>query len=214
MQLNKLKATCQRPLEQKQAYLKTKIEQLPVLDADPTGLRVDLSIEDPSTGEHKLIDVTVAHTTSATYLPRELNAVKQRQMSATFSTDFKLPDTLITEPSPTLAHKEKIKHEKYSRLIVVTKKQYNQNKRKQAPSFAPFALADNGELGPTALALQEWLVEHYRKHLLTEPPRLDGLLPQALIRLFRHNLKLSVQLALASGFGASLNATGLPWNSL
>ena len=63
------------PLDQKQAYLKSKIELLPTIN-DPTGLRVDLSIEDPVTGEHKLIDVTVAHTTAASYLSKELNAVK------------------------------------------------------------------------------------------------------------------------------------------
>ena len=50
-------------IEQRQLALKPKIDALPVLDKDPTGLRVDLSLEDTQSGEHKLIDVTVAHTT-------------------------------------------------------------------------------------------------------------------------------------------------------
>ena len=95
----------------------------------------------------------------------------------------------------------------------MTKRQYTQRERKQAPSFSPFALADNGELGPSAISFQEWLVERYRKHLLTEPPRIDGLTPQALVRFFRHRLKLSVQFALASGYGAMLNAAGGPWDN-
>ena len=201
------------PIEQKQAYPKSIIQQLPVLNNDPTGLRVDLSIEDPTTGEHKLIDVTVSHTTSASYLSSEFKAVTQRQLSTTFANSLKLPDTLLTEPSPTLAHKEKLKIEKYSRLLVVTKRQYTQRKRKQAPSFSPFALADNGELGPSAISFQEWLVERYRKHIVAEPPHIDELDSQALIRSFRHRLKLSVQIALASGYGAMLNSAGGPWDS-
>ena len=110
------------PLDQKQTYLKSKIELLSIIN-DPTGLRVDLSIEDPVTGEHKLIDVTVAHTTSASYLSKELNAVKQRQTSATFANNHQLPNPLLNDPSPTLAKKEKDKCEKYSRLLLVTKKQ-------------------------------------------------------------------------------------------
>ena len=110
-----------------------------------------------------------------------------------------------------MAQKEKDKCEKYSCLLLVTKKQYTQQKRKQAPTFAPFAIADNGELGPDATALQEWIVEHYRRKIVLEPKRLDGCSPQSLIRDFRRRLKVSVQQALASGFDASLNATGLPW---
>ena len=90
------------PLNQKQVFLQSKIELLPAIK-DPTGLRVDLSIEDPVTGEHKLIDVTVAHTTAASYLSKELNAVKQRQVSATFANNHKLPNPLHNDPSPTLA---------------------------------------------------------------------------------------------------------------
>jgi len=201
------------PLEQKQAYLKSIVDSLPHLAGDLTGLRVDLSLEDPVTGELKLVDVTVAHTTSASYLLRELNAVKKRQTSTTFAQELHLPDACISEPCPTLATKEKQKTEKYSRLLLVTKKQYSQRKRKQAPSFSPFAIADNGELGQSAMALQEWLVDKYRKQLVAETtPRLDGSTPQQLIRSFRHNLKLSVQFALAAGVGAVLNSTGLAWH--
>lgn len=95
------------PVEVKQKLLREKINQLPVLASDPAGLRVDLSIEDPLTGEMKLIDVTVAHTTAASYLQKELAAVKQRKTSTTFATNLKLPDALVNEPSPTLATKEK-----------------------------------------------------------------------------------------------------------
>jgi hypothetical protein len=209
--IEQVEADLSMPVDIKQKLLKDKITQLPVLASDPTGLRVDLSIEDPLSGEMKLLDVTVAHTTAASYLQKELAAVKQRKTSTTFAANLKLPDAFVNEPSPTLATKEKQKCEKYSRLMLVTKKQFNQRKRPQAPTFAPFAVADNGELGPEAMALQEWLVERFRKRIASAPPRLDGETPQALVRTFRHDLKIAVQVALAAGVGAVLNSAGHAW---
>jgi hypothetical protein len=108
--------------------------------------------------------------------------------------------------------KEKIKTEKYSRLMAVTAKQFTQRKRRQAPTFAPFALADNGELGTAATHTQEWIVEHYRRMHKRSPPRLDGQTIPTLVRVFRHDLKRNVMLALAAGFGAALNAAGQAWH--
>jgi hypothetical protein len=197
-------------IEQRQVILKPKIEALPVLNQDPTGLRVDISMEDPVTGEQKLIDVTITHTTSASYIAQEFKAVVQRQTSSNFAKNFSLPDPIAQDPSPTLVNKEKQKSEKYSRLIAVATKQHAQRKRRQAPTFSPFALADNGELGTPASHCQEWIVEHYRRSLTRDPQRLDGITIPQLVRDFRHELKMNVLFALVAGFGATLNAAGQP----
>ena len=52
--IEKVELDLTTPLKQKQAYLKSIIQQLPVLNSDPTGLRVDLSIEDLTTGSTNL----------------------------------------------------------------------------------------------------------------------------------------------------------------
>jgi hypothetical protein len=206
--INQLDGDPSVSIEQRHDILKPKIDALPILNQDPTGLRVDISMEDPISGEHKLIDVTVTHTTAATYIAQEFRAVIQRQTSSDFAKNFSLPDPIAQDPSPTLLSKEKQKVEKYSRLMAVTAKQHAQRKRKQAPTFAAFALADNGELGSSAAHCQEWMVEQYRRSLIRAPKRLDGMTIPRLVRTFRHDLRIGVLFALATGFGATLNAAG------
>jgi hypothetical protein len=194
-------------LEQRQARLEPKIQALPVLQ-DPTGLRVDISLEDPTSGEHKLVDVTITHSTAASYLAKEFSAVSQRYVSNGFASTFNLPDFCGLDPSPLLVQKEKEKTEKYSRLLMVTNKQYAKRMRRQAPVFAPFALSNNGELGQAASSVQEWVVGHYRKHIIRGPQSMDGITIAARVHSFRHNTRISVLAALLAGFGATLNAAG------
>jgi hypothetical protein len=81
------------------------IEALPGLkESDTTGLRLDIAIEDTTTGEVCWVDATAVHTTSPSYLAEEVKATVSRQLSAAFATDYKLPDLLQEEPSPILAN--------------------------------------------------------------------------------------------------------------
>ena len=75
------------------------------------------------------------------------------------------------------------------------------------PAFSPFVIADNGELTPTAISFQEWLVEAYRCKI-QQDSRTDGLTISRLVTDFRHRLKIAVQIALAAGLGVMIAAAG------
>jgi hypothetical protein len=194
--------------EQKQALIQSKIDLLPARGVESNGLRIDLELVDTHTDEVKWIDVTAVHTTCDSYISDELKSVIKRKVSGEIAEEMKVPDVVASNPSPTLLVRETSKKEKYSRLVCVAKKQFLEGKRRAVPQFTPFALADNGELTPTSLALQEWIVQAYRRKTQAEGPRADGLQVSQLVVSFRHRLKLAVQFALASGVGAMINAAG------
>ena len=58
-----------------------RIDALPaVAKDDAVGLRIDLELEDPATGETKWID-TIVHTAAESYREREFKAVVARNVS-------------------------------------------------------------------------------------------------------------------------------------
>ena len=122
------------------------------------GLRIDAAIENPVTGETKWTDVSVMHTSAASYVDVELKAVGQQMNASNIAATFELPDYLKAKPSPSLLKREAEKKLKYSRLITVAQKQTKEKKRLQCPTFASFIVSDFGDLSPDALDLQEWLV--------------------------------------------------------
>ena len=102
-----------------------------------------------------------------------------------------MPDALQFTPSPALLDREALKVEKYSRLVMVAKKQHTDKKRFSLPTFIPFAVSDIGELSPAASDLQEWIVEQYRRKCAKDKSRADGCSTSDLVRQFRHKFKLT-----------------------
>jgi hypothetical protein len=153
----------------------------------------------------------VAHTGAESYQNKELKSVRKKQLSGQLSSSLSIPDPIVHEPSPTLVDRTNKKIEKYSRLLLVAQKQVKEKKRKQVPVFATFALSDYGELSPAAVELVEWLVAQYRAKCELTPHRDDGLKPLDLVRDYRFRLQLSVQLALAAGYGEMCFRAGKPW---
>jgi hypothetical protein len=200
--------------EEKTAYVQARIDALPVLKKHEfKGLRIDAAIENPVTGETKWTDVSVTHTSAASYVDVELKAVGQQMNASNIAATFELPDYLKAKPSPSLLKREAEKKLKYSRLITVAQKQTKEKKRLQCPTFASFIVSDFGDLSPDALDLQEWLVTAFAKKCEREGPRADGCNNADLIRAFRQRFKLSVQLAVASGFGSMLLTAGQPFGN-
>jgi hypothetical protein len=196
----------------KLAYVQAKIDALPsVKNDDTTGLRIDLALENEETGEAKWIDVTVVHTGAESYLKKELKAVSDKLLTAKLTSTLSLPDPLKSDPSPTLLERTTAKIEKYSRLLLVAKKQAGEKKRKQAPVFSTFAVSDYGEAAPVAQDLQEWLVNQYRIKCEQAGKRSDGVKPLDLVRDFRNRLRLGIQMALAAGCGEMLCHAGRAW---
>ena len=97
---------------------------------------------------------------------------------------------------------------------MVATKQYADAKRASLPKFTPFIVSDFGEISPAATELQEWIVEQYRVRLKKQGRRDDGCSSSELVRQFRHKFKVGIQLAIASGLGAMIQAAGQPWGDL
>jgi hypothetical protein len=207
-------ASCSLSPEEKQTHIQRQIDLLPIHQGDVSGLRIDICLENAETGETKWIDTTAVHTTCATYENQELKAVAKRNLSATVADVHTLPDALQFDPSPTLLAREVAKVEKYSRLLMVAKKQHMDGKRSSLPSFTPFVVSDFGELSPAAVDLQEWIVEQFRKKCMKHGARADGCSTLDLVRKFRYKFKVAIQFAMAAGLGSMIQAAGQPWGGL
>ena len=201
---------CSLSLEQKQAYIQNKIDAIPEHAGDRKGLRVDVSIENPSTGETKWLDITVAHTSCVTYRPAELKLLAQRRLTTAVKDFYFLQDNYEFDPSPTLLDREVEKIDMYGHIVVVATKQHLDGKRSTLPSFTPFVVSDYGEIAPQALAFQEWLVNQFRLKCSRDGSQANGHSTADLVRSFRHRFKMSVQVAIAAGLGNMIQAAGHP----
>ena len=160
-----------------------------VKNDDATGLRVDVAIENPRSGETKWVDITVVHTSAESYQKKELEVAASKQISKNLAANPLVPDVAKRTPSPTLLKRADAKVEKYSRLLYIANKQFGERKRRCAPSFVPFALSDYGELSPQATELLEWLVSQFKFNWLSQGPRPDGSKLADSVRCFRRKLR-------------------------
>ena len=205
-------SACTISAEERATYVQVRIDALPLLKASELkGLRIDAAIENPVTGETKWTDVSVMHTSAASYVGAEMKSIGEKINASNISATFELPDYLKTKPSPSLLKRQAEKSLKYSRLITVAQKQTKEKKRLQCPDFNPFVVSDFGDLSPAAIELQEWLVTAYAKKCEREGARLDGCNLADMVRSFRQKFKLNVQLAVASGLGSMLLTAGQPF---
>ena len=205
-------ASCTMSGAEKQAYVQKRIDDLPTIAKEDTvGLRIDVEMENKTTGETKWVDATVVHTAAESYREREFKAVTASNISTATAASLASVDALKFQRSPTLMERTTAKQEKYSRLLWIAKKQAQQKKRKQSPSFAAFSVSDYGELSPTAQELLDWLVDQYRHHYEHKDPRADGCKPLEMAREFKRKIKVAVQMAIAAGSGEMFHAAGQPW---
>ena len=204
--------SCAMSDAEKRDYVQTRIDALPaVAKEDAVGLRIDVEIENKSTGECKWVDTTVVHTVAESYREREFKSVLARNVSTSTASSLSAIDALKFQASPILMERTVAKVEKYSRLLWIAKKQTQQKKRQQAPLFAAFSVSDFGELSPAATELLEWLVDQHRHLCERMGPRSDGCKPLELVREFKRKLKASVQMAVAAGSGEMFHGAGQPW---
>jgi hypothetical protein len=204
--------TCTLSETDKQTLIRQKIDALPLLDPkDSTGLRIDFSIINDSTGVTKWGDVTVVNTTSPSYSASELKAILSRQLSKNLSVASNLPDLMRSDPSPSLLSRQALKTEKYSRLMFVAGKQFRDGKRCSMPTFVPFAVSNLGELSPAAVELHDWISDQFRLKCIKEGARADGCNAPELVNAFRRKLRARTLFAVAAGIGSMICNAGLPW---
>ena len=168
-QLTQVSTVAQRDAAVKE--VKQALQALPE-STELRGLRVDVAIHDPATGADHWVDTSTVHTSSLAYLPAELNALKARRQAALVAAQQHSPDPLEFQPSPSVIKREQEKIAKYAILTTMAQKQITEHKRQTAPVLHPFVLTDNGEFGPAADALQEVIVEAYKRQPYH---RLDGI---------------------------------------
>jgi hypothetical protein len=203
---------CELSVEAKRALVLAKIDALPsVKREDMKGLRIDFSLENQSTGETVWGDVTTLHPGAESYVAQELKSLAARQISAQVSEAIMVPDPFKLDPSPLLIDRCAAKISKYSRLVLVGKRQAANKKRVQAPRFNAFAVSDYGEFSPMAADLCEWLVQQFRIKSDEEGKRSDGVASLDRVRDFRRRLYTKVQFAVASGCGEMLVRAGQSW---
>ena len=203
-------AHCTLSADQKRAYIQNKIDSIPDHSGDATGLRIDVCLENPDTGETRWVDVTVAHTSCVSYRHAEMKEINDRQMSTTVRKIHMIPDMYEFRPSPTLLSREADKMDKYGRMVIIATKQQLDGKRSTLPVFVPFVVSDFGELAPQAIVLQEWIVGQYRRKCVNQGKRSNGTSTDELVRRFRHRFKMTVQFAVAAGVGNMIQAAGHP----
>ena len=148
------------------------------------------------------------HTAAESYREREFKAVMARNIPTSTATALSATDVLKFQSSPILLERTTAKNEKYSRLLWIAKKQAQQKKRKQAPQFSTFCVSDFGELSPSAIILLDWLVDQRRS---LAAARADGLKPLDIVRVFKHKLRIGIQMAIAAGSGEMFYGAGQPW---
>jgi hypothetical protein len=87
-------AACSLSIEEKQNLIQSQIDLLPLHQGEYSGLRIDICLENPDTGETKWVDTTVVHTTCASYENKELKAVAKKNLSTDVSNSHGIPDAL------------------------------------------------------------------------------------------------------------------------
>jgi len=117
-------AYCNYSLEEKQIYIQKKIDLLPIHQGEVVGLRVDVCLENPETGETKWVDTTVVHTTCASYRAKELTAVAKRNLTEAVAGMHALPKAWAQTSGPALLERQSLKCAKYGRLIMIAAKQH------------------------------------------------------------------------------------------
>jgi hypothetical protein len=196
-----LRSVATLPADQREAKLAELDERLQDLRdgvVDGHGLRLDGTIQDPTSGELVWFDVSVVHTTSRSYLKDE----------AKFSREQRAANAVWKSAALMEAYQGKL--DRYALLAAMVERQVLGGRRK-APLILPAVVTTHGEFCPGAVQLQEWLVERYRARLRLEGERDDGEKEDDLITAFRCELRAALLVATAKGTAEMLAVAGRPF---
>jgi hypothetical protein len=168
---------------------------------DGHGLRLDGTIQDPTSGELVWFDVSVVHTTCKTHLKDEVKLTLERRVAGEEGAGWK--SAALME-----AHQGKLN--RYALLAAMVERQVLAGRR-TAPLILPAVVTTHGEFCPGTVQLQEWLVERYRARLRLEGDRDDGEEEDDLITAFRCELRAALLVAVAKGTAKMLAVAGRPF---
>ena len=166
------------------------------------GLRLDLWITDPSTGDEAFIDMACTHPNSKSHLAAEVKRTKER-LATSDKSIRKLPGAAVEKM-------EKAKTSTYALLHSIALKQASDGMRPSEPELFGAIVSTHGEFSPGMLKLQEWLTCKYAARVRREGDRDDGIDEDVLIGRFRNKIRGDVLRAMVSGHAAMMLAAGLP----
>jgi hypothetical protein len=196
---------CKMRKEDKDKYIQHRLDALPPLNKrDTKGLRIDIDIVNPITGEVRWVDVSAVNPASFTYVKQEINHITNRDSVKEMLAGHSAP-LIRPTPSPALRRREAFKRDKYANLVTIANRQHAQGKRPQKPLFTTFAITTTGELGDQANSLLDWIVQQYvcPRRAQVGRPNHEGacaLLSQ----------EAPPNREMASGTGLTINQAGLP----
>ena len=171
------------------------------------GLRIDVQITDPVSGQETWVDTTCIHPTCASRLAKEVKLLEEQLKDP--------PRTTTGRPALRIGQavqdQAALKVEHYQPLVNVAQEQVNSGRREEAPTFFPAVVSTHGELGKATQALIERLTHSYGLRLAREGDRKDGAEPATLTARFRNELRCTLKVAAAKGLGRMLLASGLPF---
>jgi len=92
---------CELTEEAKRALVRSKVDALPAPKAeDATGLRIDLALENATTGETWWVDVTAVHTGAESYQDKELKHLSSKNIAESISQATAMVDPLKLDQAP------------------------------------------------------------------------------------------------------------------
>lgn len=165
--------------------------------------RPDAYLIAPS-GEERIIDVSVRHITSPTYVDKTCKFMCKLRTAHATALQNGTANPLLRKPTPALASAETLKNTVYTPLTHMTALLKRNGLRKEVAKFLPCIISHEGEFAPGCFELIEWLTAVYKRECTKEGPRADGLTPSQLTAAYRSRLKNHLISALVQGFGNML----------
>ena len=163
-----------------------------------------------SNGQERILDVTVVHPTSPSYINATNRFLIKLRVEDERARITCTANRMLHQPTPRVASAVAHKNTKYAPLVHLAALLKQHGLRSQTPKFLACAATHEGELSPSTFELIEWLTTLYKKKCSAEiaaAPRPDGRRLDQLTASFRTRLKDAIAVTIVKGFGAMLAAT-------
>ena len=177
------------------------------------GLRIDVQITDPYSGEQRWVDTTCIHPTCKTRISSEFKCTIQKLQAQEKARTDNVMDPMDRKQWYAVNAQTSRKHAVYAPLMTVALKQFADGRRSRKPIFLAAVVSSLGELGRESVQLQEFLTAAYGRKLARDGPRDDGQNPKVLTGRFRNKIRTRFIIAVAKGVAMQIWSTGLPASS-
>jgi hypothetical protein len=174
------------------------------------GLRIDLRIMNPITGDEWWVDVTSIHPTCKSRVAAEYKRALENQKAELDAKKQVRGQFLVGKA---VEDQSALKHTMYAPLVAIAAKQKLDGKRAVVPRFFAAVCSSLGEYGQDTFKLSELITAAFKGKMFRMGDRCDDQKPAALSAAFRNKLRTSIQFAVGKGLANMLLYSGLPSSS-